>query len=94
MLVLFGREMVNRLVHFFEFQGLTDAQHGYTQDRSTSVATVRIVEEITQILGKKEKMNVIGCDLRKSYDIATHKALLRKKKLLRRLKSDFSSSHI
>lgn len=57
---------------------LTDSQYGFRQNRSTSLALIDLVEEISNCIDKKKFVVGIFIDLQKAFDTIDHNILINK----------------
>ena len=68
-----------RLEEFIEkHKLLSESQYGFRTNRSTSLAILELIEEITSALDKKKYTIGVFIDLRKAFDTIDHKLLLNK----------------
>jgi hypothetical protein len=69
----------NRLLSFLTRNTiLTEAQHGFRNNRSTETAIQSFLASIQEAIEKKENQIGIFCDLTKAYDAINHYTLLSK----------------
>ena len=69
----------NRLDNFIDkHKLLTDNQYGFRANRSTSMALLESVEEITNSMDKKQQSIGIFLDLKKAFDTINHDILIKK----------------
>ena len=70
---------VNRLDGFIEKYGLlSDHQYGFRSNRSTSLAVIDFVENISTAIDEKQPSIGVFIDLRKAFDTIDHSLLLQK----------------
>uniref|UniRef100_A0A3P8T4U6 Reverse transcriptase domain-containing protein n=1 Tax=Amphiprion percula TaxID=161767 RepID=A0A3P8T4U6_AMPPE len=70
---------VNRLDAFMEkYELLSDHQYGFRSNRSTSLAVMELVENISTAIDKKQYAVGVFVDLRKAFDTINHSLLLQK----------------
>lgn len=70
---------VKRLDNYIELNNiLTEQQFGFRADRSTTMAVINLVENITQAINKKQYTVGIFLDLQKAFDTIDHNILLHK----------------
>lgn len=71
--------MKNQILEYFETNELfSEAQHGFRKGRSTTTATMDLVNKIKLSFEKRECMALTLCDLSKAFDCIPHTVLLNK----------------
>ena len=69
----------NRLDKFLnKYNIISDNQYGFREKRSTSLALMELIEDLTQSLEKKEHTIGVFIDLKKAFDTINHEILLEK----------------
>lgn len=77
-------KMLEKIVHsriytyLDENDLITDSQWGFRPNRSTTIATAKLVEKIFNLLNSKEHVGVLYIDLQKAFDLIDHSLLLNK----------------
>ena len=68
-----------RLSKFIEkYKLISDSQYGFRSNRSTSLAILDLIEELTSASDNSKYTIVVLIDLRKAFDIIDHTLLLKK----------------
>jgi hypothetical protein len=76
---IFEKLMYNRLLSFLkQHYILTNAQHGFRENKSTETASQSFIESVQEALDNHRKAIGIFIDLSKAYDVINHKILLDK----------------
>ena len=71
--------VIKRLDKFIEkFNLLAEGQYGFRNNRSTSMALLDLMEEITNSIDNKKHMIGVFIDLKKAFDTIDHSILLKK----------------
>ena len=69
----------NRLKHFIENNNIiSDSQYGFRNNRSTSLALMDLIEQITDNLDNKTETIGIFIDLKKAFDTVNHDLIIEK----------------
>lgn len=80
---VFEKAMLNRLLSFLnKYELLTNNQHGFTKNKSTTTALVTFIYEIYKSLDKGNEILATFIDLSKAFDCVSHEILLSKLSLL------------
>ena len=61
-----------------KYELLSNSQYGFRSNRSTSLALIELLEEITTSLDNKKNVIGVFIDLKKAFDTVNHKILLQK----------------
>ena len=75
---IFERIMSRRMIYRTRHIWLTNDQHGFLPGKSTSDATIKVVDEWSKALDGKQSVYAIFFDFSKAFDLVDHELLLAK----------------